>query len=371
MRVVCRDPPRSRKAQASRPRPTGSSFGCAPRRRRAGRTGGSQGRGAALGLPFSAVTLRGADAPGEGLRAGRDDGNNKHSTSPGLSATGQEALGMADASTCYPSHPMPQPSHAKELEDLRARLWESKRTSRRSSPRSRGVFAATQSDMSGDVGLDDEPRTPGPRRSSGGERSLDRKKHPRSLRKDRRSLKRMDAVDYWAVRALRQADREGSRSRRCPTRSSAQARAGGALASRLDPVDARRSRAALTLFVTALLTTGWTDHEDLGGVDTPGRPIDFVPLCSRSVHHEIGRRFQYRQKTPWFFVGVTAVVVVIILATSFPPTRARSGASLGMVRAERSGNLTDRAVRGRAWGARRGFRECHVGLSSTWPNLRS
>jgi signal peptidase II len=58
-----------------------------------------------------------------------------------------------------------------------------------------------------------------------------------------------------------------------------------------------------------------------------------------------GGAFSIGQSAPWFFVGVTAVVVGIILATSFRHTSRIVGASLGLVLGGALGNLTDRAIR--------------------------
>ena len=59
-----------------------------------------------------------------------------------------------------------------------------------------------------------------------------------------------------------------------------------------------------------------------------------------------GGAFSIGQSAPWFFVGVTAVVVAIILATSFRHTSRTVGAALGLVLGGALGNLTDRAVPG-------------------------
>jgi signal peptidase II len=113
-------------------------------------------------------------------------------------------------------------------------------------------------------------------------------------------------------------------------------------------VDARRSRAALTLFVTALLSYGVDRITKVWAQATlPGSPIDVVPgVLTLRFTTNSGGAFSIGQRAPWFFVGVTAVVVVIILATSFRHTSRVVGASLGLVLGGALGNLTDRAIRG-------------------------
>jgi signal peptidase II len=113
-------------------------------------------------------------------------------------------------------------------------------------------------------------------------------------------------------------------------------------------VDARRSRAAIILFVTALLTYGvdritktWAE------ASLPGGPIDLVPgVLTLRFTTNSGGAFSIGQRAPWFFVGVTVVVLVIILATSFRHTSRIVSASLGLVLGGALGNLTDRAIRG-------------------------
>jgi signal peptidase II len=113
-------------------------------------------------------------------------------------------------------------------------------------------------------------------------------------------------------------------------------------------VDARRSRAALTLFLTALVTFGVDRITKIWAESTlPGGPIDIVPgVLTLRFTTNSGGAFSIGQRAPWFFVGVTAVVVVIILATAFRHTSRLVGASLGLVLGGALGNLTDRALRG-------------------------
>lgn len=112
-------------------------------------------------------------------------------------------------------------------------------------------------------------------------------------------------------------------------------------------MDARRSRAALILFVTALLSYGVDRITKVWAEATlPDSPIDVVPgVLTFQFTTNSGGAFSIGQQAPWFFVGVTAVVVVIILATSFRHTSRVVGASLGLVLGGALGNLTDRAIR--------------------------
>jgi len=113
-------------------------------------------------------------------------------------------------------------------------------------------------------------------------------------------------------------------------------------------VDARRSRAALTLFVTALAAYGVDRITKMWAESTlPDGPIDVVPgVLTLRFATNPGGAFSLGQRAPWFFVGVTGVVVLIILATSFRHTSRIVGASLGLVLGGALGNLTDRALRG-------------------------
>jgi len=113
-------------------------------------------------------------------------------------------------------------------------------------------------------------------------------------------------------------------------------------------VDARRSRAAGTLFVTAVLAYGADRITKIWAEATlPAGPIDLVPgVLTLRFTTNSGGAFSIGQRAPWFFVGVTAIVVAIILATSFRHTSRVVGASLGLVLGGALGNLTDRAIRG-------------------------
>jgi signal peptidase II len=113
-------------------------------------------------------------------------------------------------------------------------------------------------------------------------------------------------------------------------------------------VDAPRSRAAQTLFVTAFLAYGLDRvTKILAESSLRDGPVELVPgVLTLRFTTNSGGAFSIGQSAPWFFVGVSAVVAVIILATAFRHTSRLVGASLGLVLGGALGNLTDRAIRG-------------------------
>jgi signal peptidase II len=112
-------------------------------------------------------------------------------------------------------------------------------------------------------------------------------------------------------------------------------------------VNTARSRAALTLFVTALVTYGLDRFTKiLADGSLPDDPIDLIPgVLTLRFTTNSGGAFSIGQSAPWFFVGVSAVVAVVIVATAFRHTSRLVGASLGLVLGGALGNLTDRVIR--------------------------
>ncbi|MDQ4108259.1 MAG: signal peptidase II, partial [Actinomycetota bacterium] len=108
-------------------------------------------------------------------------------------------------------------------------------------------------------------------------------------------------------------------------------------------MDPRRTRAAQTLLVAALLSYGVDRITKIWAEATlPGDPIEILPgVLTLRFTTNSGGAFSIGQSAPWFFVGVTVVVVAIILATSFRHTSRLVGASLGLVLGGALGNLTD------------------------------
>jgi len=112
-------------------------------------------------------------------------------------------------------------------------------------------------------------------------------------------------------------------------------------------VDAPRVRAAQTLFVAAFVAYGLDRvTKILAEASLRDGPIDLIPgaLTLRYTTNS-GGAFSIGQSAPWFFVGVSAVVAVVILATAFRHTSRLVGVSLGLVLGGALGNLTDRVIR--------------------------
>jgi signal peptidase II len=130
-------------------------------------------------------------------------------------------------------------------------------------------------------------------------------------------------------------------------------------------VDAPRSRAAQILFVTAIVAYGLDRvTKILAESSLQGSPVEIVPgVLTLRYTTNSGGAFSIGQSAPWFFVGVSAVVAVIIIATAFRHTSRLVGASLGLVLGGALGNLTDRAIRAPAMRGRVvDFIDLHV-----WP----
>jgi signal peptidase II len=104
---------------------------------------------------------------------------------------------------------------------------------------------------------------------------------------------------------------------------------------------------AQILFATACLAYGLDRvTKILAESALPGSPVELVPgVLTLRYTTNSGGAFSIGQSAPWFFVGVSAVVAVIILATAFRHTSRLVGASLGLVLGGALGNLTDRAIR--------------------------
>jgi signal peptidase II len=113
-------------------------------------------------------------------------------------------------------------------------------------------------------------------------------------------------------------------------------------------VSAPRSRAAAVLFVTALGAYGLDRVTKLWAEATlPGDPVDVLPgVLTLRFTENSGGAFSIGRSAPWFFVGVTAIVSLVIVATSFRHTSRAVAAALGLVLGGALGNLTDRAIRG-------------------------
>lgn len=119
-------------------------------------------------------------------------------------------------------------------------------------------------------------------------------------------------------------------------------------------MDLQRSRAAQTLFVAAFVAYGIDRVTKIWAEATlPGAPIEVIPgVLTLRFTTNSGGAFSIGRSAPWFFVGVTAIVVVAILATSFRHTNRLVAASIGLILGGALGNLTDRAFRAPAFRGR-------------------
>jgi len=113
-------------------------------------------------------------------------------------------------------------------------------------------------------------------------------------------------------------------------------------------VSAPRSRAAAPLFLTALGAYGIDRITKLWAEATlPGDPVDVIPgVLTLRFTENSGGAFSIGRSAPWFFVGVTTIVSLVIVATAFRHTSRAVAVSLGLVLGGALGNLTDRAIRG-------------------------
>jgi signal peptidase II len=119
-------------------------------------------------------------------------------------------------------------------------------------------------------------------------------------------------------------------------------------------VDPQRTRAAQTLFVAAFVAYGIDRFTKIWAEATlPGAPIEVIPgVLTLRFTTNSGGAFSIGRSAPWFFVGVTAIVVVAIVATSFRHTNRLVAASIGLILGGALGNLTDRAFRAPAFRGR-------------------
>jgi signal peptidase II len=115
-------------------------------------------------------------------------------------------------------------------------------------------------------------------------------------------------------------------------------------------VDARRRRAALSLFAVALVAYGLDRLTKVWAEATlPGDPIEVIPgVLTLRFTENSGGAFSIGRSAPWFFVGVSSIVCLAIVVTAFRHTDRWVGAALGLVLGGALGNLTDRVIRGPA-----------------------
>ena len=251
---------------------------------------------------------------------------------------------------CYPS-----PTMAADASSRRRRSTDSARPPARGAGRAcrrssttieEGTFATTQSDMSGDVGLDDESADAGTATFER-EKDLSIENNVRDLLdKIERALKRIDDGHVRGLRALRQAHREGTHQGPAVRRPLHQGRAGAVAplapwtrvraARRHPPVSPRR-----VAYLLDRVTKLWAERTP------PGRARRPDPRRAHAaVHDELGRRVQHcSPSAPWFFARRT----IIVWCSSSPPRSATGpccAVALGLVLGGALGNLTDRARAG-------------------------
>jgi signal peptidase II len=115
---------------------------------------------------------------------------------------------------------------------------------------------------------------------------------------------------------------------------------------------------AIAAYVLDRVTKVWAESS------LPGHPTDVVPgVLTLRFTTNSGGAFSIGQSAPWLFVGISAIVVLVVLVTSFRHTSRLVGAALGLVLGGALGNLTDRAIRGPGFGGRVvDFIDLHV-----WP----
>lgn len=109
-----------------------------------------------------------------------------------------------------------------------------------------------------------------------------------------------------------------------------------------------RRRAAIWLFSAAgavyvldRVTKLWAERT------LPGDPIDVIPgVLSLRFATNPGGAFSLGQDIPWFFVGASVVVSLLIVVTAFRHTNPVTAVALGLVLGGALGNLTDRYARG-------------------------
>ncbi|HWC72169.1 MAG TPA: signal peptidase II [Actinomycetota bacterium] len=99
--------------------------------------------------------------------------------------------------------------------------------------------------------------------------------------------------------------------------------------------------AAGAVYVVDRLTKLWAERR------LPGDPIDVIPgVVTFRFATNPGGAFSLGQDVPWFFVGASLIVSVLIVVTAFRHTNVVTALALGLVLGGALGNLTDRFARG-------------------------
>ena len=185
---------------------------------------------------------------------------------------------------------------AKEIDDLEGSpRGGTERAPRRSSPHRGGDVRGTQSELVGDVGLDDESADAGTATFER-EKDLSIENNVRDLlpRSTGRS-QRIDDGTLRDLRTVRQADREGAHQGAAVRRPLHQGRQGAV--APVAAVDRARRRGAVWLFAAAGARLPRSTGSRRSGRSSgcPGDPIELIPgVRHLPVHDEPRRRVQPR-----------------------------------------------------------------------------
>ena len=130
---------------------------------------------------------------------------------PGARGRRRASSGSREPPFCYPRRPWPPPAHRRRRSRLRARLRaERAELTEQLTTIEDETFAATQSDMSGDVGARRRVGRRGHGHLRAREGPLDREQRPRPAAEDRAGAQADGRRHLRRLRAVRQADREGA-----------------------------------------------------------------------------------------------------------------------------------------------------------------
>ena len=210
------------------------------------------------------------------------------------------------------------------------------------------TFATTQSELSGDVGVDDESADAGTATFER-EKELSIEQNVRDLlHKIDRALKRIDDGTYGICERCGKSDREGSDQGAAVRRSVHQGRTGAVAPIARGPRAA--GAAATLLFALAGLAYLLDRVTKLWAERTPRRtrPRDVIPGRAHAAVHDQHRAARSASATAprWLFAGAA----IVVSSRSSPPRSAHRhtlhAVALGLILGGALGNLIDRVVRG-------------------------
>ncbi len=221
----------------------------------------------------------------------------------------------------------------KEIGDLRARLLEERAElgDAADHDRGRGVRRQTQSDLTGDVGLDDESADAGTATFER-EKDLSIEQNVRDLMaKIDRALQRIDEGTYGLC-SVRQADREGAHQGAALRRPVHQGREGAVAPVARTRGVGRPARRAALLFGTALVVYALDRLTKLWAEDVlVEHPIEVIRgVLTLRFATNSGGAFSLGTSAPWFFATATIVVSALIVVTAFRARPPLQAAALGL-----------------------------------------